>query len=52
MAKSGTSVYMDRDLLHWIDEKVKERVYRNRSHAIDYAVAQLKKRERTRSRDY
>ncbi len=43
MAKSGTSVYMDRDILRWIDEKIKERVYRNRSHAVEYAVAQLMK---------
>ncbi len=43
MAKSGTSVYMDRDVLIWIDEKIKQRVYRNRSHAVEYAVAQLMK---------
>ncbi len=52
MVKSGTSVYMDRDVLRWIDEKVKERVYRNRSHAFEYAVAQLMKRERTKRSDY
>lgn len=52
MAKSGTSVYMDRDVLRWIDEKVKERVYRNRSHAVEYAVAQLMKRERAKRSDY
>jgi Arc/MetJ-type ribon-helix-helix transcriptional regulator len=52
LAKSGTSVYMDRDLLRWIDGKVGERVYRNRSHAIEYAVVQLMERERPKRRDY
>ena len=52
MAKSGTSIYMNRDLLRWIDGKVKERVYRNRSHAIEYAVVQLMERERPKRRDY
>ena len=52
MGKSGTSVYMDRDLLRWIDEKIKERIYRNRSHAVEYAVAQLMKNDRHQRRDY
>jgi Arc/MetJ-type ribon-helix-helix transcriptional regulator len=52
LAKSGTSVYMNRDLLRWIDGKVKECVYRNRSHAIEYAVVQFMERERPKRRDY
>jgi Arc/MetJ-type ribon-helix-helix transcriptional regulator len=52
LAKSGTSIYMDRDLLSWIDGKVKECVYRNMSHAIEYAVVQLMGRERPKRRDY
>jgi Arc/MetJ-type ribon-helix-helix transcriptional regulator len=52
LAKSGTSIYMNRDLLRWIDGKVKECVYRNRSHAIEYAVVQLMERERPKRRDY
>ena len=52
MGKSGTSVYMDRKILRWIDEKIKERVYRNRSHAFEYAVAQLMKNDRPQRRDY
>ena len=47
MAKSTTSVYMNRDILRWIDEKVKESVYRNRSHAVEYALLQLIKTDRT-----
>ena len=52
MGKSGTSVYMDGKILSWIDEKIKERVYRNRSHAVEYAVAQLMKNDRHKRRDY
>ena len=52
LAKSGTSVYMDRDILRWIDEKVKERVYRNRSHAVEYAVAQLMKMDPLKRHGY
>jgi len=52
LAKSGTSVYMDRKILSWIDGKIKERVYRNRSHAFEYAVVQLMKNDRPQRRDY
>lgn len=52
MAKSGTSVYIDRDLLNWIDEKVEERVYRNRSHAVEYAIVQLMRLDRLKRREY
>ena len=52
LGKSGTSVYVDRELLSWIDEKIKERVYRNRSHAVEYAVAQLRKNDSPPRHDY
>ena len=51
MARSGTSITMDRDVLKWIDEKVKERVFASRSHAFEYAVRQLMKGWRRRERD-
>jgi len=43
---------MDREILSWIDGKIKERVYRNRSHAFEYAVAQLMKHDGHQRRDY
>ena len=52
MAKSTASFYMNRDALRWIDEKVKENVYRNRSHAVDYALIQLMKIDREKKRNY
>ena len=41
MVRSGTSITMDRDVLKWIDERVKKRVFSSRSHAFEYAVRQL-----------
>jgi len=44
LARSGTSITMDRDILKWIDERVKERVFSSRSHAFEYAVRELMRR--------
>jgi Arc/MetJ-type ribon-helix-helix transcriptional regulator len=52
LARSGTSITMDRDVLKWIDEKVKERVFASRSHAFEYAVRHLMKKWRRRERDH
>ena len=38
------SVTIDSELVRWVDEKVRERVFRNRSHALEYALSELKKR--------
>lgn len=45
MAKIGTSMRMNRNLLSWIDERVKEGVFASRTHAVEYAVRQLMNRE-------
>lgn len=45
MTKIGTSMRMDRDLLSWIDERVKEKVFASRTHAVEYAVKQLMNRK-------
>ena len=46
MARIGTSIRMDSDVLSWIDDRVKERVFATRTHAFEYAVRQLMKSER------
>ena len=43
MVKSGTSITMDRDVLRWIDNRVKKRIFASRSHAFEYAVRRLMK---------
>jgi len=43
LVRSGTSITMDRDVLRWIDKRVRERVFASYSHAFEYAVRRLMK---------
>jgi len=52
LVRSGTSITMARDVLKWIDERVRERVFASRSHAFEYAVRQLMKGKRHQRREY
>lgn len=36
---------VDQELIEWIDREVEKRRFRNRSHAIEYAIAKLKESE-------
>lgn len=36
---------VDKELITWIDEEVEKRRFRNRSHAIEYAIAKLKEKK-------
>lgn len=45
MAKVRISVTLPREIVEWIDRKVKERVYANRSHAIEAIVLEKIRRE-------
>ena len=33
---------VDRELVEWLDGEVEKRRFRNRSHAVEYAIAKLK----------
>ena len=33
---------IDKELVEWLDGEVEKRRFRNRSHAIEYAIAKLK----------
>lgn len=46
MPKKRLQVTMREDLVEWIDEKVEKLTFASRSHALEYAVAQLKKGEK------
>jgi len=50
VAKINTSVRMDREILHWIDKRVKDRIFSSRTHAFEYALRQLMKNEAIRRR--
>ena len=39
--KIKVSATLDQAILDWIDSQVKTQRFRNRSHAIDYALTQL-----------
>jgi Arc/MetJ-type ribon-helix-helix transcriptional regulator len=45
LTKKKTSVSIDIELLAWIDKKIKEKKFASVSHAIEYALEELKKRE-------
>jgi len=36
---------MDREIIRWIDKRVKDRIFSSRTHAFEYALRQLMKRD-------
>ena len=50
MNKINTSIRVDREILNWIDERVKDRIFSSRTHAFEYALRQLMKNEARRRR--
>ena len=50
--KLKTSVALDEDLLKWVDEMIKRKIFASRSHAVEYALEHLRKEyERGRERE-
>ncbi len=45
MTKVKTSIALDDDLLKWVDSQIEIRRFANRTHAIEYALQQLKEIE-------
>jgi len=41
--KLKTSVALDEELLEWVDEMIKRRIFASRSHAVEYALEHLRK---------
>ena len=46
MPKKKVTITVERTLIAWIDEQVKKYRFRNTSHAFEYAVAELIRREK------
>jgi len=46
LVESTVSITVDRDVLRWIRGKVEEGVFASRSHAFEYSVRQLMKKEK------
>jgi len=45
LTKKKTSVSLDEELLDWIEKKIKERKFASVSHAVEYALEELRKTE-------
>ena len=45
MAKQRLQVTVREDLVKWVDEQIEKARFGSRSHAIEYAVTQLKNKE-------
>lgn len=43
--KERITVTLDKEIIDFLNKIIKDRRYRNRSHAVEYAVEQLKKTE-------
>ncbi len=43
--RKKVSATIDEELIDWVDEKVKDKIFRNRSHAIEFALSKLKEAE-------
>ena len=41
MPKARVSVTIDKKFLEWVDKKVEELTFANRSHAFEYAIKRL-----------
>jgi len=42
MIRVKVTATVDQELIEWIDQEVKKKRFRNRSHAIEYALAMLR----------
>ena len=43
--RKKVSATIDEEIIDWVDEKVKEKIFRSRSHAIEFALSKLKEAE-------
>ena len=45
--KERITITIDKELLDWLDAKVAERVFANRSHGFEYLIMGMKKKDET-----
>jgi len=50
MVKKRIAVTVSEDLLRWIDTKVKDTTFANRSHAVEHALTNLRDKEERRGK--
>lgn len=49
MTKIKTSIALDETLLNWVDKEIEKKRFANRTHAIEYALQQLKEPSKRKS---
>jgi Arc/MetJ-type ribon-helix-helix transcriptional regulator len=45
LKKKKTSVSLDGDLLLWVEKKIREKKFASVTHAVEYALEELKKKD-------
>jgi Arc/MetJ-type ribon-helix-helix transcriptional regulator len=45
LAKKKTSISLDYQLLSWVESKINEKRFASVSHAVEYALEELRKKE-------
>jgi metal-responsive CopG/Arc/MetJ family transcriptional regulator len=49
--KDRITITVDKELLAWLDAKIEERIFANRSHGVEYLIRQKIKQEKEGKRD-
>jgi len=48
MARERVSITLPKECIEWLDEKIKARIYANRSHAIEVLILEKIKEEKAK----
>ena len=46
MTKERITITIDKELLTWIDKKIKEKIFANRSHGFEFLIKKTEKEEK------
>jgi metal-responsive CopG/Arc/MetJ family transcriptional regulator len=46
MTKERITITIDKELLVWIDKKIKEKIFANRSHGFEFLIKKAEKEEK------
>ncbi|MGB9748520.1 MAG: ribbon-helix-helix domain-containing protein [Candidatus Woesearchaeota archaeon] len=49
--KERITITLNEELLDWIDNKIKKRIFANRSHAFEFLIARLMENNKLQSED-
>jgi Arc/MetJ-type ribon-helix-helix transcriptional regulator len=49
--KATISATVDKDIADWIDQQIKNKKYRNKSHIVELALTEFKEKQQRASKD-